>query len=488
MKNIIILTLSYFSPLFAGGIPNEPIEIGFEPQYFVDDYLVDNCWGNKQKSEMVLRTFHAAEKHPANPVIAEEGGYVSVVRDEESGQYKMWYQTSVTSRDAEGKNLGTEYGIAYAESGDGLNWDLPKLGLLDWQSSKDNNLVWKGPRGRRASGHQILSVPEKDRRGHKFIMTYRTAGGDPADCGIRVIGSDDGIHWDRESDTFIHLVHSDTCNSIAYDTERDRYVMTCRAKDRYRRGKGELIDVGASRRIAQMSSPHLWGEWDSSPKPILNPDRFDAAKNFNAFYGMPLKYHAGIYWGALWVFRFNDNIYTELTTSRDGIDFDRALERVPLVGLGEEGTWDDGMAFATTDWVEVDDEWWFYYAGWDGDHGGSERIPGIGLAKIGKGRLVSLDGPNGGGAVVTRLIRWPGGDLVVNADASAGEMNVRISDGKRDPLERFDYSDREPNSGDSVGHVIRWGDRSLDELTGNVIRIEFSITNTELFGFSAIKN
>src|SRR6056297_884001 len=136
-----LLTLFYLSPLIGGDIPDEPVEIGFEPQYFVDDYLVDNRWGNKQKKETVLRTFHPAKKHDSNPLIPGEGGYVSVKRDPESGHFKMWYQKSVTHRDADGNHQGTDYGIAFAESEDGLEWTLPKLGLLDWQGSMENNIV-----------------------------------------------------------------------------------------------------------------------------------------------------------------------------------------------------------------------------------------------------------------------------------------------------------------------------------------------------------
>lgn len=246
-----------------------------------------------------------------------------------------------------------------------------------------------------------------------------------------------------------------------------------------------MIDLGASRRVSRLGSPSLWAEWQGSPQSILNPDALDAAENFNAFYGMPVKYHAGIYWGALWPFRFNDNIYTELATSRDGFDFDRAVERRPLIELGEEGEWDDSMIFASPDWVEMGDEWWFYYAGWDGPHGTRERDPGIGLARIRKGGLVSLRGPHGGGGVVTRLLKWPGGDLIVNADASGGELNVRISDEKRNPVEGFDYADRPADSKDAVDLVIRWGDRSLDTLAGQTLRIEFSIREADLYGFSA---
>lgn len=472
-------------PAVRAQLPDEPVEIGFEPQYFVDDYLVDNRWGDKQKSGMVLFVRHAASKFEGNPVIAGEGGYVSVVRDPEDGKFRLWYQKSVPRETDSGERLPTLYGIAYAESDDGIEWDLPVVGTHNWLGSKENNVVWMGPTGKRASGHQILTLPEEDRRGFRYVMTYRTAGNDPVDSGIRVIGSQDGIHWDRGSDTFLHLVHSDTCNGIVYDGRAGEYVMFCRAKDRYRKGTGALIDVGASRRISRMSHPNLWEPWESKPRPILNPDALDAEDRYHAFYGMPCRYHAGIYWGALWVFRFNDNIYTEMVTSRDGIDFERGLRRVPLVSFGEEGAWDSYMIFASPDWIEVGDEWWFYYAGWDGPHGTPERTPGIGLAKIRKGGLVSLRGPRGGGGVVTRLVRWPGGDLVVNADASEGEMNVRISDEKRVPLPGFDYSDRTPTSEGGVNQVIRWGERSLDELKGQVLRIEFAIRDADLYGFSA---
>ena len=59
------------------------------------------------------------------------------------------------------------------------------------------------------------------------------------------------IHWDTESDTLIKHIHSDTLNSIVYDARQDLYTMTCRAKDRYRLFKGEVIDTGLSRRVAR---------------------------------------------------------------------------------------------------------------------------------------------------------------------------------------------------------------------------------------------
>ena len=234
-----------------------------------------------------------------------------------------------------------------------------------------------------------------------------------------------------------------------------------------------------------MSHPRLWEQWDSQPRTILNPDALDAADNFNAFYGMPAKYHAGIYWCMLWVFRFNDNIYTELATSRNGFDFNRAPIRQPLIPLGGKGEWDSYMIFASPDWVEVDDQWWIYYTGWDGPHGTPDRNGAVGLAKVRKEGLISLRGPRGGGVACTRRLRWPGGDLLINADASQGLLHVRVSDERRKPIEGFDHTDCDAFRGDSTAHRVTWKERSLAELKGQTIRLEFFLQDADLYTFKS---
>lgn len=480
-----LISIGCIGPLCAAPPPLEPVEIGATPQFFVDDHIVDNRWALKQKREAVLRVFHAPVKHPGNPLFAGDGGFVCAVKDEQAGLLRMWYQTHAWIGDGKSDESRTFYAIAYAESKDGLRWERPSLGLHEWKGSRDNNIVFKGFMNSRASGHQILQLPEADRRGFRFVMTYRTTAAKRGNNGIRVIGSQDGIHWDESSDTLVHPLPSDTVNSIVYDSAREEYVMFCRAKNRYRIFEGDIIDTGESRRIARMANADLWEAWDTVPQAILIPDELDARENFNAFYGMPVRYHAGIYWGALWCFRFNDHIFTEPAFSRDGFQFDRLPERPKMIALGEEGAWDDSMTFGSMDWVEMGDEWWFYYSGWDGDHGSKDRQAGMGLAKLRKEGLVSLRGPPGGGVVVTRLLKWPGGGLAINADASKGEIKVRVSDATRKPLAGFDYTDCEPFTGDATSHEIKWRGQSLQSLAGKELRLEFLLRAADLYTFRA---
>ena len=70
-----------------------------------------------------------------------------------------------------------------------------------------------------------------------------------------------------------------------------------------------------------------------------------------------------------------------------------------------------------------------------------DRNGAIGLAKVRKEGFVSMRGPNGGGVLCTRKLRWPGGDLIVNANAAGGVLRVRVSDEDRKVITGFDYTD-----------------------------------------------
>ena len=75
--------------------------------------------------------------------------------------------------------------ISYAESTDGIHWDKPNLGIIDFEGSKKNNIVWAGP------GNNMVpfkdpnpDVPD-DERYKAFVRTEDILG----------LVSPDGLHW-----------------------------------------------------------------------------------------------------------------------------------------------------------------------------------------------------------------------------------------------------------------------------------------------------
>jgi hypothetical protein len=486
-------------------IPVEPVEIGDTPQFFVDDYLVDNRWAVRfgdESREMVLRVFHPPKKHPANPLYlaertepasAPQGGpsWFSVLRDEKTGLFRMWYQDNVPVPGVvpgQGKKVYTT-AVCYAESKDGLHWVFPKLGLIEWRGSTDNNAVWRGLEGRGGGTEQqiLTQVPEEAKRGYRYLMVTLSKG-------IHLIGSHDGIHWDRASATKLHGMASDFPNNVVWDPEHREFVMYCRAKQVYRVGRGDILDTGESRRIARMASKELWTEWRDQPTNIIVADELDNVEAFNHFYAMMVQRHAGIYWGFLHPFKWNTDIHVELAWSRDSIRFDRLPTRPKLIALGPLGSWDSGLVFTAYEWVEVGDEWWLYYAGWDGPHGARENLDrgkwrrgGIGLVTLPRERLISMRGPRNGGVIVTRRLRWPGGGLAINADARQGEIRVRVSDELRRLVPGFDYKDCATFAGDALAHAVTWAGADLDTLKGKVVRLEFYVKNADIFTFRATR-
>lgn len=154
-------------------LPDGPIDIGTTPQLLFDGYVVENHWTLHQPQETVERVFLPGRKFEGNPVISEDGGYVSVVKDPETGLFRMWYQTYLGPPTPE-RSDWHEYVTSYAESRDGLSWNLPKLGLVEWRGSKENNVVWRGvhPKLYMGAAPSILDVPEKFRRGYQYVMLY----------------------------------------------------------------------------------------------------------------------------------------------------------------------------------------------------------------------------------------------------------------------------------------------------------------------------
>jgi hypothetical protein len=495
----------------AASIPEEPLNIGREPQFFVDDYVVDNLWQLKKGrgDQIIRRVFHAPVRHGKNPVadtdyrLVLKPGTFEIERVEgeqfpgkigahtvirEDGKFRMWYDSQRLVPGKRGRDKPQfVHHLAYAESDDGLNWRFPSLGIAEFNGSKDNNLLvpWEA-----RTPHLLRNIPENDRRGYRYIFQCRSNKPRP---GIYLVGSHDGVHWDWDKAMLIAKVNSDTYNNILYDERRQEYVMYLRAKDRYLAGQDDIarddpVNGGESRRIARIASKELWTDWmeKGTIQNILLPDALDYADGYTRLYLMPTVRYAGIYWGYLGRLRQDlTAMDTQLATSRDGRDFQRLPDRPKLLEVGPEGAWDHGMVLVYPGWVEVGDEWWIYYRGDDRDHRDSPRNSAVGLLKLRKEGFVSMRGPSGGGVVVTRQIRWPGGGLLVNADAHAGELKVRISGERRQPLPGFDYADCATFTGDSIAHKIAWKDQSLDALKGEVIRLEFMIKNADLYSFRA---
>ena len=157
-------------------------------------------------------TFKQVQKHPANPVLRagppgspDDRGciiYGSVLPV--GGKLRMWYLAwprAETAPEESGRPM------AYAESADGMHWERPNLGLVEWQGSRDNNLCLIEPSIWPVDDYLcVMHDPDDPDPARRYKLGYifrapasalRPVGNDPHRLApvMATAVSPDGLHW-----------------------------------------------------------------------------------------------------------------------------------------------------------------------------------------------------------------------------------------------------------------------------------------------------
>jgi len=140
---------TYALPAQAPNISNVPAP-NRDPQNHHDTHLhlfVDDA--EIALMQNVVRVVNQLRKHPAPVLVADrpwEGdraqAWGSVIQ-EPNGRFRMWYFAMNTERRRDELDRG---GYCYAESRDGIHWEKPGLGVVEFRGRKRNNLLSEGHR------------------------------------------------------------------------------------------------------------------------------------------------------------------------------------------------------------------------------------------------------------------------------------------------------------------------------------------------------
>ena len=152
------------------------VPVGTERQLFVDRTMVSEMSG----LELKLHSPRLREEvlDFDRPWEGGNSWASSVLRD--GVLYRMWYE----SQSGIGVKPGWSF-TAYAESRDGIHWKRPALGRIEFQGSKENNLVWDGVGGN-------MSVFKDERPGVPDDQRYKAVTRGRGAWGLV---SADGLDW-----------------------------------------------------------------------------------------------------------------------------------------------------------------------------------------------------------------------------------------------------------------------------------------------------
>jgi len=226
----------------------------------------------------------------------------------------------------------------------------------------------------------------------------------------------------------------------------------------------------------------------SEPQLVLQADEKDGPGG--QIYGMPTDLYEGVYLGMFWMYREGGDakIDTQLAVSRDGIHWQRVADRQTFLPNAPEGAWDDGMSRVVERYIVRGEQIYLYYSMVNGPHRSPKFPnpvrkfhPAIGLVTLRRDGFVSLDAGEQGGSVLTKPFVLPGGELYLNTDASSGQVHMTVCDAAGEPLQGFERS--QPLTGDHPKISVQWNNGKLDKLSGQTIRLRFTVQRGKLFSY-----
>lgn len=441
MKTFLPLIL--FVPLLAGAQVSDLLDLS-RRQIFLDDALV-------AESRNAEKIYHQARTMPERVIACDTAvetqrrwiDIPSVVRDEKTGKFRMWYTAMVNRLAGELPKRTYSLVTMYAESRDGLKWTKPELGLVEAAGDNAANNILSAA---------WLRVVLPDPGGGGFVAlearpyTWYQLDGAGRIAGTNVLGdmiNNDTIPNLKETRARVAKFISDEARagwdpvtrSFLASIKTGAVVKASVAPDRYRRA------------VAFASSPD-GTDWKFNGC-IVTGDADDDAFLKNQTYvdgtkpawaeldNMPVFRYGNVIIGLMtlmYLYNGNEgglNSEVFLAWSDDGITWRRTHPREAFVAAPATAPNFGFFKAGVTPPVRVGDELWFYH-GWGGRaNNGDNKVAdpagkGIGLSKLRLDGFASLRAGEKEAVVETKRFAITDRPLRVNGDFSKGICTVEL--------------------------------------------------------------
>ncbi len=442
----------------------------YSKQLLLDDRIIE-------KTEGVKLVLGDVQKDAANPLFREDKPweprfdnlYANVCYDAESQLYRCWYSpfiidpaVSETPRSdwdkAKYSPHDREMGVCYAVSHDGLVWEKPSLGVVEFNGSKENNLVVRGPHG----AGVFRDDAERDaQKRYKMIFKDRV---------MSVAFSPDGIHWSEAKACDEMEARGDTHNNAFWCTALGNYV-----------GITRLWDPKDKKRLVGRTESSDFLNWTKAVEVL----RALSEETDRQTYAMPVFEYANVYLGLLMLIdKKTDTVDCELAWSPDTVSWRRVCPGDSLIPRGPKGSYDWGCVYGAAYPVFEADEIRLYYGGSNGKHT-SWRDGFFCLAHLRPdgfaGYATVSDSKEG--SILTKLFDYQGKPIAISADAKGGKVQVEILNESGDVI----AVSRQPIAENVTDAVVEWKDATtLSGLSRQKIRLRFLLRSACLYSFSFI--
>lgn len=446
------------------------IEIGSRLELLVDDFLIERT------VDVELRLQHPVPREVALVHDAPWEGntccYHTVFQDED--RYRLYYRGSHYDEQSE-RSTHPEVSC-YAESRDGVHWEKPDLGLIEFQGSRRNNIVWNG-----YGAHNLAPLLDRNPTCRPEAR-YKALAGSGKE-GLRALGSADGVRWSLlREEPVITKGAFDSQNLAFWDGERGCYV-------EYHR-QFEKVDGIAIRRIMTCTSEDFlhWTDpvWVEFPLAVLEQLYTNQVGPYlrapHLYLGFPKRFVPGRRVVEPKPEGLSDGVFM---TSRDGVSFHRWEEAFIRPGPQPERWYNRNNMTAcgvvpTRAFLDHAPDELSLYSTEHYYHGAASKLRRFTLRTDG---FVAAAGPPRGGELLTKPLRFAGRELRLNlATSAAGSARVEVQETGGQPIPGLELDSCEEIYGDELERTVRWsGGSDLSRLAGQAVRLRFVLRDADLF-------
>jgi len=450
-----------------------PIGIGGRIELFVDDYIIASA----ENTQLRLH-----KPQPREIALAMElpwegpgsGVYSTVFRD--GGIYRMYYRAIAPEN--EGGDHGESQFCCYAESADGIAWERPSLGLVEFRGSKENNIVMAG-----VEAHNFapwLDTNPACPPGEKYKAVCGLSYEDDKN-GLFAYKSADGLAWEKLFDRPVITEGAfDSLNSWFWDTNIAAY----RCYSRY------WVEGWSGTRAIQSCTSADFRHW-SAPAPNSYAEGVPlehfytnatalcpGAEHF--YLSFPMRFAQE---RKKWADYPDDGVSDAVfMSSRDGIHFERTFMEPWIAGGLDPRSWTQRCFITASGILETSPEEFSLYVNehyqWD-----DSCIRRYTVRRHGFG---SVYGDWKGGAFTTKPILFDGDALYLNyATSAVGSVRVGIIDDKTGKEVRgFGLKDCGEIFGNELDKQVTWkGKGDVSKLRGRPVRLVVELRDADLFAF-----
>ncbi len=399
---------------------------------------------------------------------------------EDEGRFRLYYEaySAYDKGDFSAR-------LCYAESEDGVRWERPSLGIVDFGGSRENNIVYaeensggRSPHG--AHVHKDPSAPPAER--YKMVHCAQ----DDRGAYLAAALSPDGLHWTPVEEPVLRWA-SDTQTVVFWDELCGHYKGYFRGWPTGSLWSGRrTVDHAVTDDFRHWPNPRFCMVTDAGDPPGTDiytnsampwPGAQDAYLAFPCFYP-----------------RSADTMETHLWASRDGALWQRPL-REPLLAAGPpEGDHFAGLVAGQGLIETAPGEWSLlvakrtvthnetHYEGRWTDRGGLWR------ATIREDGFMAVEA-EARGEFWTVPFELEGDRLELNAWTHfGGEVRVAVvPQGAEESGAGFALDDCDPVTGDALWTTVTWrGSPDLSPLRGKPVRLHWQLTRGRLYTFRTV--